>query len=262
MEPSKGISETVKLRETPKVEQYDSDTRKMSVEERVTAFANLPQIPIPNENTLELEDSHKVVVEIYKLTCTKSNKSYVGQAVSHIMNAKKYRRYGATVRFAKHVSETFCPSKQKKQCQYLNNAIRKYGVDSFVINVLAICEKHKADYYEDLCIRSCDTLYPKGYNLRTGGKRFQHTNESMTRVSIGVRKFFEPAKIKRFEDITLDKSINPESLLRILRRDDKQYGWYLLIKGKKVDFGGVREDLESSKQRALEFIKYLQNKEG
>ena len=61
-------------------------------------------IVIRNDRFVEKEERY---VEIYKITCLNSGKCYVGQAVSHILNHGKYRRYGMKKRFNCHVSEAF-----------------------------------------------------------------------------------------------------------------------------------------------------------
>jgi hypothetical protein len=45
--------------------------------------------------------------EIYKITNLSNGKIYVGQAVSHILNHKRYRPYGHEGRFRCHISEAF-----------------------------------------------------------------------------------------------------------------------------------------------------------
>jgi len=205
-----------------------------------------------------IDDSRLVKIEIYKLTCKKTNKSYIGQAVTHVLNHKKYRRYGSHGRFLKHVSEIYCESKKRKQCWYLNNAIKKYGSESFSIEVVCVCEKNQADHYETIAIQKFNTLYPNGYNLRTGGQNFQHTDESKKRVSDGVKNFFENKRIARFQGIILESNKDPEKLIRPLRKYGQQYGWYIKIKGIKTDFGGVHLPLNESYDRALNFIKILQ----
>ena len=61
--------------------------------------------------------------EIYKIISLSTNKIYVGQSVSHILNHKRYRPYGHEGRFRCHISEAF--STKKNQSHFLNNAIRK-----------------------------------------------------------------------------------------------------------------------------------------
>ena len=146
-----------------------------------------------------LDDATKRYCEIYKIINLKNNKSYVGQAVSHILNHKKYRPYGIYGRFRCHISEAF--SNKKNQCCYLNNAIRKYGKKNFQVVLLDTCKIDKADLLEKYYIKKCNTLFPNGYNLNTGGNVFRHTLESRIRVSKGVIKYFEDKKLDRFKDV-------------------------------------------------------------
>ena len=106
---------------------------------------------------------------IYKISCDKTNKVYIGQTYSHIKNHGKYRPAGYHKRFAGHISEAITNTKQK-QCTYLNNAIRKYGKESFKCELLFECELDKLDEYEQMYIKEYNSLYPTGYNLTNGGK--------------------------------------------------------------------------------------------
>jgi group I intron endonuclease len=196
--------------------------------------------------------------EIYKITNLTTQKMYVGQAVSHILNHGKYRPYGKDARFRCHVSEAF--SKKKCQSTYLNNAIKKYGVDDFEICILEYCEINDADTRETYHIMNCDSLFPNGYNLKFGGKQFQHTPESKKRVSIGIHKYYSEQKILRFKDVGLiDENI--EKYIRPLNRSKKQYGWYVYIENKKADFGGTHISLNDSKQMAIDFINKLRQEQ-
>jgi hypothetical protein len=201
-----------------------------------------------------LDNPSERYCEIYKITCLTSNKSYVGQAVSHILNHKKYRPYGMNGRFRCHVSEAF--SEKKNQCCYLNNALRKYGVDDFTVDLLTTCDIANADETEQQYIKKHGTLYPNGYNLNTGGNVFRHTNESRKRVSSGVLKYFKDKKFQRFMDL---KKIdgNYEQYIKPLRKHGQQYGWYVYINRIKADFGGVHISLDKSWEMALEFITEL-----
>ena len=206
------------------------------------------------KNVILDTDEHRYC-EIYKITNTVNNKLYIGQAVSHILNHKKYRPYGMERRFACHISEAF--SDKKNQCHYLNNSIRKYGQDKFKLELLRACNIKDADKTENEEILKNNSLFPVGYNLNTGGKQFNHTDESKKRVSTGVMKFFEDKKAERFKDIILENNCDINKYIHPLKRDDKQYGWYVLIKSKKADFGGVHISLDESKQMAINFINGL-----
>jgi group I intron endonuclease len=194
--------------------------------------------------------------EIYKITSLTSGKIYVGQSVSHILNHNKYRPYGHEGRFRCHVSEAF--STKKNQSHYLNNAIRKYGVEDFVVELIECCEVEKSDEREIYYIQELNSLYPNGYNLKNGGSVFTHSDESKKRLSIGVLNYFKDKKYERFKDIKyIDDDI--EKYIKPLKRNNEQYGWYVYINRIKADFGGVHIPLEESKLSAIEFIQNLKN---
>ena len=198
--------------------------------------------------------------EIYKITNLINQKVYIGQAVSHILNHKKYRPYGMEGRFRCHISEAF--SSKKKQCHYLNSAIRKYGSSNFSLELIKNCKLEDSDKIESEEILKNNSLFPNGYNLNTGGKSSVHTIESRKRVSTGVMNYFQDKKINKFLDLKLnDVDDDIEKYVKPLNRNNTQYGWYVYIKRKKTDFGGVHITLEESRKMALDFIvslkKYL-----
>ena len=189
--------------------------------------------------------------EIYKITNICNNKIYVGQAVSHILNHNKYRPYGHEGRFRCHISEAF--STKKHQSHYLNNAIRKYGVASFIVELIECCEIENADNREIYYINHYNSLYPNGYNLKNGGMTFTHSNESKKRVSNGVLRYYKNKKFDRFKTIThIDDDI--EKYIKPLKKYNEQYGWYVYINKCKADFGGTHISLNDSKQNAIDFI--------
>jgi len=195
--------------------------------------------------------------EIYKIVNLTTNKIYVGQAVSHILNHKRYRPYGHAGRFRCHISEAF--STKKNQSHYLNNAIRKYGANDFVVELIEYCEISNADERETHYIKELGSLFPNGYNLKNGGNIFTHSDESKKRVSNGVISYYKDKKYERFIDVTkIDDDI--EKYIKPLNRDKTQYGWYVYIDRIKADFGGVHISLEESKTSAIEFINSLKNR--
>ena len=196
--------------------------------------------------------------EIYKITNLTTSKKYIGQAVSHILNNNKYKPHGHQGRFRQHISEAF--SKKKNQCHYLNNAIRKYGVEDFDVELIEYCDINKVDEREKYYIKKFNTLFPNGFNLKNGGSNvFTHTDESKKRVSNGVINYFKNKKFERFKNIKkIDDDI--EKYIKPLNRDKIQYGWYVYIDRIKADFGGTHISLESSKKNAVEFILELKNR--
>jgi len=203
-----------------------------------------------------LDDPAERYCEIYKITNLTTGNIYVGQAVSHILNHKRYRPYGHEGRFRCHVSEAF--STKKNQSHYLNNAIRKYGVSDFVVELIEYCEIEEANDKEIHYIKHYNSLFPHGYNLKNGGSVFTHSDESKKRVSNGVKRYFKDKKFERFSTITqIDYDI--EKYIKPLNRNKEQYGWYVYIEKKKADFGGVHISLDESKEEAKDFIIYIKN---
>jgi group I intron endonuclease len=207
-------------------------------------------------STKILDNPTERYCEIYKITNLTTGKLYVGQAVSHILNHKRYRPYGHEGRFRCHISEAF--STKKNQSHYLNNAIRKYGVADFVVELIECCEISNADEREIHYIKELNSLFPNGYNLKNGGSVFTHSDESKKRVSNGVTNYYKDKKFERFKNIKhIDDDI--EKYIKPLKRNNSQYGWYVYIDRIKADFGGVHISLDESKLSAIDFIKNLKN---
>jgi len=201
-----------------------------------------------------LNNSSERYCEIYKITNITTNKLYIGQSVSHILNHKKYRPYGHQGRFRCHISEAF--STKQNQSHFLNNAIRKYGVDDFEVELLECCDTSMADEREIYYIKHYNSLYPSGYNLKNGGHTFTHSEESKKRLSIGVMNYYKNKKMDKFKNIKyIDDDI--EKYIRPLKKYNEQYGWYVYIDRIKTDFGGVHISLDESRKNAINFINEL-----
>ncbi len=125
------------------------------------------------DKILELDEKNLITGHIYKITNIKNNKIYIGQVVSHRLNKGKYRPFGYIGRFNDHNSEALNNTK-KKQCTYLNNAIRKYGKESFKVELLLECPKNSLDDSEIKYIKDCNSIFPNGYNLTLGGKTTEY----------------------------------------------------------------------------------------
>jgi len=59
----------------------------------------------------------------------------------------------------------------------LNSAIRKYGKDNFIVELIETCAINEIDEKEVTNIKKFNTLNPNGYNLTTGG-RYNYTCSS------------------------------------------------------------------------------------
>lgn len=195
--------------------------------------------------------------EIYVIRNIENGKCYIGQAVSHILNHKRYRPYGSLGRFKCHVSEAY--SNKTKQCRYLNSAIRKYGKDRFQVNLIECCPTEHANERERFYIRDYNTIFPNGYNLTHGGNNAKLTQETKLKVSAGLSAYYDKKRFPKFEKLT-NVPDDIEACIRPLNKDNTQYGWYVYISGIKTDFGGVHIPLDESKKRAIHFIEELKER--
>lgn len=100
---------------------------------------------------------------IYCIT-SPSGKQYIGQTCR---NFKK--------RFNEHC-------KIPKSCILLENAINKYGKENLTFEVLLEINNKFLDKYETLFIDLLNTIEPCGYNIRKGGRKGTHSNESKQRM--------------------------------------------------------------------------------
>ena len=243
-----------------------------------------------------LEDNSQVIGHIYLITNIKTNKYYVGQTLSHRKNRGKYRPFGYMGRFHDHISEAVCNTK-KKQCTYLNNAIRLYGKEAFQCELLMACPKQELDIQEEYHIKEYKSQYPDGYNLTRGGKVFKNmeTNDvektspihppkkrggctsrsKETRAKMTERlkevmgtpearqeqmrrsqKQHSIIKLSKFKGVIVDMN-NIEQYLHVRSNKDGSKFIKLVIGDKTTSFTGKYETLQELKQKAIEFIKII-----
>jgi group I intron endonuclease len=239
-----------------------------------------------------LTDPSQIKGHIYLITNTITNTGYVGQTVSHRKNHGKYRFFGYEGRFRDHISEAVCNTK-KKQCSYLNNAIRSHGKDAFMVALLEECDTCQMDDREKYYIQQYNTLYPNGYNLTLGGKGQRYikvvdadTSERNTpkkrggcterseatrqKMSTQLKKIFsdetvrndlmkrtqkqhEAAKLERFKGVI----INISDLDRYIRKINSKYSGEIVkitVDGISARFVGKHESYDILYQRAKDFL--------
>lgn len=239
-----------------------------------------------------LEDNKNVVGYIYLITNIQNNKRYVGQTLSHRKNRGKYRPFGYIGRFNDHMSEALCNTK-KKQCTYLNNAIRSYGKDSFQVELLLVCPKEELDVQEKKHIEKYGTLYPTGYNLTHGGKVFkdktlsnitsQPTNvpkkrggcvfrskETRAKMTSQLKKLMSSSEIRHdlmertqqqhlktktesFSGVKIDTTC-PEKYIHIRNKKDGTQFVKVIVGKKTTSFVGKYQSIEELKQKAIQFL--------
>lgn len=96
---------------------------------------------------------------VYKITCTVNGKAYIGKTKRSLHD-----------RWRSHCS-------QGSGCWALAGAIRKYGKDAFVLEVLACdLDDEAAERVEREMVHRHGTKAPAGYNLTEGGQGSAHKN--------------------------------------------------------------------------------------
>jgi len=102
---------------------------------------------------------------IYKHT-SPSGKSYIGQT--------------STIRLTKRIWE----HQNSDGCRAFSNAIQKYGFENFCTTILIEnLTLEEANILEEQFIKEHNTLYPNGYNLKSGGLNQFCSNETKQKIS-------------------------------------------------------------------------------
>lgn len=96
-----------------------------------------------------------MIGRIYKITNLINGKNYIGQTKKTIQE-----------RFKRHI---IASNEKRNKNILLYNAIKKYGIDKFIIELIEECKFDNLDEREIYWIKYYDT-YNNGYNLTIGGK--------------------------------------------------------------------------------------------
>ena len=137
---------------------------------------------------------------IYVIRHNVSGREYVGQTVQRL-----------SARMACHKWDAY-----NRSNSVINRAIRKYGVDAFTMELLAVANSMiELDELEQRFIRERDTLRPHGFNileggqgeLRTKGKPAPKTAETRAKIAatLSGRKL-SPALRAKWREVALQKS--------------------------------------------------------
>lgn len=123
---------------------------------------------------------------IYHWHCAKTNMGYVGQTVNTLSG-----------RWKGHVRSAFNPNSRAYYWEF-PKAIREYGVDAFVGNVICECDTPKElSVMEDHWMHELNTLWPHGYNMRDGTNFVseqtrelisKRTREALANIPIEIRQ--------------------------------------------------------------------------
>jgi hypothetical protein len=203
-----------------------------------------------------VEDEKIRWVEIYRITNITNNKVYIGQAISHRKDGKKYVPRGTEGRFKEHIRES--TRKNKYHCNALNNAIRTYGIHNFIVEHLYNCKIEEANEMETFEIKKHNSLVPNGYNINTSCNSLLPSEEMREKISIGNIDIHLIKHLKKFDDYIFDT--NEEDFHKYITprtKYGKQIGWYIRLNKKVIEFVSCINSNNETKKRALEFLKLL-----
>jgi group I intron endonuclease len=106
---------------------------------------------------------------VYCITNTINGKQYIGATSQKVEKRWRQHFYNA---------ET-----DKKHCSAFQDAINKYGEENFKKEVLITCNLEHLDFYEHKFIDTYNSLFPHGYNLKTGGVfGYKHLEETKEKI--------------------------------------------------------------------------------
>jgi group I intron endonuclease len=118
--------------------------------------------------------------QIYKITNLINNKCYVGMTKQSLK--KRFQQHS-------HLND----------CRCLYAAINKYGKENFKIESLMdeISTVEEACAWEVFCIEASNSLTPNGYNLLTGGRNYEDSDETKKLKSLSHKNKM-PGNINAF----------------------------------------------------------------
>jgi group I intron endonuclease len=212
------------------------------------------------DRNLNLDEKDKVKGVIYIMKCITNSKCYVGQTLTHIMNHGKYRVAGSNKRFKQHLSEAI-NNKKKKQCYALNNAIRKYGADKFIVKTLCICDKSELNNKEIMYIKIFNTRCPDGYNIHEGGNKCEIVEETRKKISQKTKDYYHQKRLEKFKDVKIDDGITQYIFPKDRSRPTKYTRVRIPHNGKilQAHFGGNHITKEEGYQMAIDFLNELKS---
>jgi len=124
---------------------------------------------------------------IYKGTCLANGKVYIGLTTMGLEHRKNNHERTSNV---------------TKRNNKLYNAMRKYGKDCFIWNIIEYCNESELEDRERFWIKYFDSYY-HGYNSTTGGERKKEVSqESRTQMGIGHRGQVAWCKGKKLPPLT------------------------------------------------------------
>lgn len=133
---------------------------------------------------------------VYKITCTANGRFYIGSSINILIRLKEHRNSLV---------------KNKHHSRHIQRCCKKYGIESFVVEVLELCSTDvlliREQYY-------MDTLKPKLNSSPTAGSPLgvKHTDETKAKISAALKgRKVSAATVARLIEYNKTRVLSPES---------------------------------------------------
>lgn len=122
---------------------------------------------------------------VYIITCSKTNKVYIGQTTDPLR--VRWNSHKSSARYNKRYldGEKDAPHSKRGMCSKLYRAMNKHGIENFEIEVIedGIEDRKKLDDIEKYYIADFDSV-ENGYNLKSGGDSSNHSEETKALLKV------------------------------------------------------------------------------
>ena len=146
-------------------------------------------------------DQYIIMGWIYQILNAKNNKVYIGQT----------RRNNVALRWVEHIK-----SINSTQDSHLIRAFKHHGIENFTFSVLAQVPDEQLDQVEIYEITKRSSLSPYGYNIREGGSRGKHAENSIVKMKNShTNKTHTDETKEKLREINTGKELSDETKEKI-----------------------------------------------
>jgi len=194
--------------------------------------------------------------EIYLITNKNNNKMYIGQTTSYYPCGRKG---GYLYRWKRHIRNS---KNNIYETKALTNAIKKYGEKSFKVELLLLCDKNKADYFECRFIKLYNTICPNGYNIESGGTKNKklHLNTRKIISSKNRFRYMSKKNINKVKCLLEDLKIEKLPMgIQYSNDTKKKYEGFVVSIIPKKSFTAKSRTLKEKLQQALKYYELIKN---
>jgi group I intron endonuclease len=135
---------------------------------------------------------------IYEISNIENGKIYIGQTTQH----------NVATRWSEHL--------KLSSDTHLVRAFRSHGIDKFNFKIICEIQNELLDGREIEEIEKRNCLSPNGYNIRSGGSRGKHSQESIEKIRVShMGKRHTDETKDKLRQINMGKTLEPETKEKI-----------------------------------------------